>query len=103
MRQDDYQLYHYQLYLCLTQSITSDSLDVMANEYDEYSIEGVISNRPSGVCYLKVLLNKAEANARAFTAYVRKQIKKLPSTIGEDKTYNIQAFNQVAKKLMKQL
>lgn len=96
----------YQIFVCLTQSVDAYTTSIMAKETARYIITagaGDPQPLPSGICYLKVLLLKAEVNSRAFAAHTRNQLSQLDKYIIKDAKYDIGQFNDHVRDLLQQL
>mgnify|MGYP005846595275 CR=1 FL=1 len=93
----------YQLLCCLLASVDTETKKTMANESRAYTIAGVNANDPSnqsGLCYLKLLLQKAEADTRSVAAVIRGNLVQLPEYMANEAKQDIVAFNDYVREQM---
>ena len=96
----------YQLLCCLKGSMDEETTQMMSLETHLYVHPGATPNDPqnqSGLCYLKALLNKAEADTRSMAALIRMDLATLPVYMVDTAQYDIKTFNQYVRKLVSQL
>jgi hypothetical protein len=98
---------NYQLYLCLTKSVDADTIEKMSDESEKYTvtIPGA-NNAPAtthscGVCYLKLLLAKAEVDNKAVASHVRTNLSKLDQYMVSEAKSNITKFNEYVRKQLR--
>lgn len=96
----------YQLYVCITESLNSETTKTVSNEKDLYLCPGPNDADPkkvSGLCLLKVLLRKAEADTRAIGAHIRANLGKLNQYIIDEAQHDIRKFNNYVREQLKAL
>ena len=98
-----HQLDH-QLFECLSASLDPKTRQAMFNEPSRYEVEDTNNHVgdpvPSGLCFLKVLLTRAEADSKIVAAQIRRNISKLDEKLGASQDKNIKDFNNYIREQM---
>ena len=88
----------YQMYLCITNSLTEAGRAKILTETDQFTVNGI----PSGPLLFKLLMTRAATDTRATVTYIRTAMSKLDEymkTIDSD----IEKFNLYVRKLRQNL
>ena len=92
---------NYQLYICLTATVDTETTKTMSNDKSAFIVTptgGTPTN--CGVSYLKTLLSKAKVDTRATTSHIRTSLGKLRDYIDDPYKQNIKALNEYVREQM---
>jgi len=90
------------LFNCLNKSVTTEANTHMSLFKKDYTIQAGGRERPSGTCYLKVLIRESYLDTNATTRVIREQLSKLDELMSTKRS-DITAFNNQVTTLVQGL
>jgi len=97
---------NFQIYMCLSSSIDSETTKTMANESEHFMIQDpndADNREPCGICFLKLLMSKAELDTRALASLVRNRLTELDTYMIQVAKNNIREFNEYVRDELRML